>query len=56
MLVRESNPRPRTELLGKFRALASESLGEERTEEVIELAERLDSLTSIRELTELLVS
>ena len=50
------NPRPRTELLGKFRALASESLGEDRTEQVIALAERLDSLSSIRELTELLGS
>lgn len=50
------NPRPRTELLGKFRSLSSESLGEDKTEQVIAAADALDSLSSIRELTELLGS
>ena len=48
------NPRPREDLLGKFRALAGESLGEERTEEVIAVAGQMDGLGSVRELTRLL--
>ena len=48
------NPRPREELLGKFRSLAVESLGEERTEQVIATVGRIDSLGSVRELTALL--
>ena len=48
------NPRPREDLLNKFRALAGESLGEERTEVVIAVAGQMDSLGSVRELTRLL--
>lgn len=48
------NPRPRKDLLDKFRALAGESLGDEATEEVIAAVGRLDSLDSVRELTDLL--
>ena len=48
------NPRPREDLLNKFRSLAEESLGEKRTEEVIATVGRLDSLGSVRELTALL--
>ncbi len=48
------NPRPREELLDKFRTLASATLGESRTEEVIAATARLESLTDIRELTGLL--
>ncbi|MDE2844885.1 MAG: MmgE/PrpD family protein [Chloroflexota bacterium] len=48
------NPRPRAELLGKFRTLAGDSLGEEGTEQVIAVTGRLEELGSIRELTGLL--
>ena len=48
------NPRPRAELLGKFRTLAGDSLGEEETEQVIAVTGRLEELGSIRELTGLL--
>ena len=48
------NPRPREDLLDKFRALAGESLGDEVTEQVISTSGRLDSLDSVRELTALL--
>ena len=48
------NPRPREELLNKFRELATESLGKERAEQVIATAGRLESLGSVRELTGLL--
>ena len=48
------NPRPREDLLNKFRALAGESLGEETTERVIATVARMDSLGSVRELTGLL--
>ena len=48
------NPRPRAELLDKFRTLAGDSLGEEGTEQVIAVTGRLEELGSIRELTRLL--
>ena len=48
------NPRPREDLLNKFRTLAGDSLGEERTEDVIAVVGRMDSLGSVRELTGLL--
>ena len=48
------NPRPREDLLNKFRALAGDSLGDEATEQVIATVGRLDSLDSVRELTGLL--
>ncbi len=48
------NPRPREDLLDKFRSLAGESLGDEATEQVIAAVGRLDSLDSVRELTGLL--
>lgn len=48
------NPRPRGDLLDKFRALAGESLGGEVTEQVIATVEQLDSLDSVRELAGLL--
>ena len=48
------NPRPRQDLLNKFRSLATESLGDDRTERVIAAAEGLESLSSIRQLTDLL--
>ncbi len=48
------NPRPREDLLNKFRALAGDSLGDEATEEVIATVGRMDSLDSVRELTALL--
>ena len=48
------NPRPREELLNKFRTLAGETLGVDRTEEVIATAGGLDSLVNVRELTGLL--
>ena len=48
------NPRPRADLLDKFRSLAGESLGAETTEQVIATVGRMDSLGSVRELTALL--
>ena len=48
------NPRPREELLEKFRTLAGDSLGEQGAERVIAFTERLEELGSIRELTGLL--
>ncbi len=48
------NPRPREELLAKFRSLAADTLGEALTEEVIATTARLDRLESVRELTCLL--
>ncbi|MCY4365642.1 MAG: MmgE/PrpD family protein [Chloroflexi bacterium] len=48
------NPRPREDLLGKFRSLAGDSLGEGGTEQVIAVTGRLEELGSIRELTGLL--
>ena len=48
------NPRPKADLLDKFRTLAGESLGEERTEQAIAATERMEKLDSIRDLTRLL--
>ena len=48
------NPRPREDLLDKFRSLAGESLGDEVSEQVISTSGRLDRLDSVRELTALL--
>ena len=48
------NPRPREDLLDKFRTLAGDSLGEEAAERVIATVGRLDTLGSVRELTALL--
>ena len=48
------NPRPREDLLGKFRSLAGDSLGDGGTEQVIAVTGRLEELGSIRELTGLL--
>ena len=48
------NPRPREDLLDKFRALACGSLGDEVAEQVISTSGRLDSLDNVRELTTLL--
>ena len=48
------NPRPRADLLAKFRSLAAETLGEEKTERVIATTGKLDKLADIRELTGLL--
>ena len=48
------NPRPREDLLAKFRSLATDSLGHDKAEQVIATTERIDSLGSIRELTRLL--
>ena len=48
------NPRPRADLLNKFRTLAGESLGEERIEEAIAATGRMEKLGSIRDLTRLL--
>ncbi|MFQ6028971.1 MAG: MmgE/PrpD family protein [Dehalococcoidia bacterium] len=48
------NPRTSEELLGKFVSLAGETLGEERTQQVINTVDRLDTLGDIRELTGLL--
>ena len=48
------NPATPDELLDKFRLLAGPSLGEERTQQVIDTAERLDTLVDIREFTRLL--
>ena len=49
-----ANPRPRTELEAKFRALASDTIGATRVNEVIEMVTRLDRLPDIRALTALL--
>lgn len=48
------NPRPREDLLDKFRTLAANTLDEETTEQVIATVGRLDSLDGVRELTALL--
>ena len=49
-----ANPRSRPELEAKFRALASEALGETRANDVVAMVARLDQLQDIRELTALL--
>ena len=48
------NPASREELVGKFTFLASDSLGDERTRQVVDVADCLDTLGDIRELTGLL--
>jgi 2-methylcitrate dehydratase PrpD len=49
-----ANPRPRHELEAKFRALASETLGAGRVNEVVETVARLEQLPDVRSLTALL--
>ena len=49
------NPRPRADLLEKFRSLSAGTLNENNAEKVIELSERMEKLASIGELTGLLV-
>jgi hypothetical protein len=49
------NPVSQGELAGKFISLAGDTLGEERTQEVIDTVFRLDGLGDVRELTRLLV-
>ena len=48
------NPASREELVGKFTFLALDSLADERTRQVVEAADCLDTLGDIRELTRLL--
>ena len=48
------NPRPRRELVDKFTTLATPTLGDDRTAQVIAAVGRLEKLSSIRELTALL--
>ncbi|HKX04357.1 MAG TPA: MmgE/PrpD family protein, partial [Methylomirabilota bacterium] len=45
------DPVPAEEVVEKFVALASRSLGAERAREVVELAHRADALKDVRELT-----
>ena len=45
------NPVDHEELLGKFRFIAGDALGESRTQQVIDAVARLDSLGDIGELT-----
>jgi 2-methylcitrate dehydratase PrpD len=49
-----SNPPTRDELLAKFQFLAGETLGEQRTQQVINTVARLDAVDDISELTGLL--
>ena len=51
-----TNPASREKLLGKFRALAGETLGDAGVEQVIDTAGRMERLGSIGELTRLLSS
>ena len=48
------NPASREELVGKFTFLAVDTLGEARTQQVIEVVDRLDKLDDVKELTLLL--
>ena len=48
------NPVTRDELLAKFRFLATETLGESKTSQVIDAVESLEKLDNVRELTGLL--
>ena len=48
------NPVTRDELLAKFRFLATETLGESRTSQVINAVDSLETLGNVRELTGLL--
>ena len=49
-----SNPPSREELLGKFRLLSRDTLGEDRLQQVVQTIARLDELESIHRLTDLL--
>ena len=49
-----ANPRPRTDLEAKFRALAADTIGATRVGDVIGMVARLDRLADIRALTALL--
>ena len=49
-----ANPRPRSDLEAKFRALATDTIGATRVGDVIGLVARLDRLADIRALTALL--
>ena len=51
-----TDPPTREELLGKFRFLSLDALGEEGAERVIETIDRLDTLENIRQLTALFTS
>jgi 2-methylcitrate dehydratase PrpD len=48
------NPVDHEELLGKFRFIAGDVLGEARTKQVIDTVAKLDTLVNVRELTALL--
>ena len=48
------NPASPEELVGKFTFLAEDTLGEARTQQVIEVVDRLDELDDVKELTRLL--
>ena len=48
------NPASRVELIGKFTFLAVDTLGEARTQQVIEVVDRLDELDDVKQLTLLL--
>ena len=48
------NPASREELVGKFTFLAVDTLGEARTQQVIETVDRLEGLGEVQELTRLL--
>jgi 2-methylcitrate dehydratase PrpD len=48
------NPVPADEVIEKFRSLAAGPLGEERAREVVRLAEQVDTLKDVRDLTALL--
>ena len=49
-----TNPRSRDELLGKFRSLCHETLGQGGADQVIDAASRLDQLEAVGELTRFL--
>jgi 2-methylcitrate dehydratase PrpD len=49
-----ANPRSREELVGKFTALASDTLGPARVREVVDCVAGLESLKDVRDLTALL--
>ena len=51
-----TNPAPREQLLGKFRALARPTLGDDGVARAIDTAGRIDALENITELTKLLSS
>ena len=51
-----SNPAPREDILDKFRVLAEDTWDAERTERIIATVDRMETLGSISELTELLTA